>query len=115
MGNDLDLTQSKFACGSSVYYFKNRTLHFRVTGSDCVVYVEMRDNIKITFTLQVTQSEFYSNGRATDFSQHIATFLDIDMSRVRIAGFSTGRRQLADTDNDLIVEVISDKSIGGTA
>jgi hypothetical protein len=79
-------------CGSNLFFYKNYTIHFVVTGSlNCLVRVRLTSSVQLTMRFAMNINDFFSSGGPTRLVDRMCAILQInDQSRVKIVGVYTG-------------------------
>jgi hypothetical protein len=79
-------------CGSNIFYYKNYTIHFVVTGDiNCLVRVRLTSSVQLTLRFSMNINDFFSTGGPTRLVDRMCAILRIDdQSRVKIVGVYNG-------------------------
>ena len=75
---EADLATQVGVCGANKYFYDNYTIHFVVTGDkDCLVVVQLTNNLQLTAHFQMKIDDFFSNGLETKFIDRMAALLGV--------------------------------------
>lgn len=79
-------------CGSNIFFYKNYTINFVVTGSStCEVRVTLTNSIQLTARFSMNINDFFDNNGSTLFIDRMCVVLQIDdTSRLKIVGIYNG-------------------------
>lgn len=79
-------------CGSNIFYYKNYTIHFVVTGDiNCLVRVRLTSSVQLTLRFSMNINDFFSTSGPTRLVDRMCAILNInDQSRVKIVGIYNG-------------------------
>ena len=79
-------------CGSNIFFYKNYTIQFVVTGdSNCMVRVSLTNSVQLTLHFAMDINDFWRvNGPTRLVDRVCAVFGIVDQSRVKIASIYTG-------------------------
>ena len=80
------------SCGSNKFYYKERTIHFVLTGDEeCQPRVSLTNSIQLTARFDMDIADFFTNNGQTKFIDRICSLLQItDTSRLKIVGIYNG-------------------------
>ncbi|KAM3144665.1 hypothetical protein pb186bvf_003272 [Paramecium bursaria] len=110
--NHWDLSSKLSECGANNYFFENKTIHFVVTGHiDCSVKVSLKNSIKVTSRITVTETEFVSK----NFLQYAFAQLGGDPYNYFIVGIRKTNRRLLQGESLEIDWVYADPAPVGSA
>lgn len=90
----MDLLTGPKECGAHFYWPFNNTIHFMVTGGDCLVRVLQRNSLVLTTRLEVDYDDFFSSSKKIDFENKYYAFMStragLDMSKFKVVGYARG-------------------------
>ena len=86
--NGVDVTK----CGSNVFYFRNYTIQFVVTGDvNCLVRVTLTNSVQLTLHFAMNINDFWNVNGPTRLVDRVCAVLGIsDQSQVKIVGIYSG-------------------------
>lgn len=79
-------------CGSNIFFFKNYTIQFVVTGDiNCLVRVTLTNSVQLTLHFAMNINDFWSVNGPTRLVDRVCAVLGIvDQSQVKIVGIYSG-------------------------
>jgi hypothetical protein len=79
-------------CGSNLFFYKNYTIHFAVTGDPaCEVRVTLTNSIQLTARFAMDINDFFNTNGTTKFIDRMCALLQInDTSRLKVVGVYNG-------------------------
>lgn len=88
-------------CGSNKFFYKNYTIHFVITGVNCMVRVTLTNSVQLTLRFSMNINDFYSANGPTRLIDRMCAILQItDQSKVKIVGIYTGSTIIVMSIND---------------
>lgn len=89
---DTNVALNTNQCGSNIFYYKNYTIHFVVTGDiNCLVRVRLTSSVQLTLRFSMNINDFFTTDGPTRLVDRMCAILRIDdQSRVKIVGVYNG-------------------------
>jgi len=87
-------------CGSNKFFYKNYSIHFVVTGVNCIVRITLINSVQLTLRFAINVSDFFKTYGPTRLIDRMCAILQItDQSKVKIVGIYTGSTVIVMTVN----------------
>lgn len=118
VADNVDITTKTSICGANIYDWNTRTIQFAFNGApDCLVRATVLDTVRIHIKVSIPVSEFFNETKKSSFISKVASFLNVDYSKIKVVGTEAVQgRLLADaTGFGLVIDLVNKPAAGTTS